>query len=69
MKKGRKDDGNIQYTAQATSNLITGEVTLCALEVINFKREVIRLTEEELQNSANADYLMASKRTAALRFI
>ena len=40
-----------------------------ALEAINFKREVIRLSDEELLKFENADYYMASKRTAALQFI
>lgn len=40
-----------------------------ALEAISFKREVIRLTDTELLKPENADYLMASDRTAALRFI
>ena len=40
-----------------------------SLEAIDFKREVIRLSDEELRKPENADYYMASKRTAALRFI
>jgi hypothetical protein len=40
-----------------------------ALEAIGFKREVIRLTDEELREPENADYYMAVKRTAALQFI
>lgn len=40
-----------------------------ALEAIAFKREVIRLSDEDLQKSENADYLMATKRTAALQFV
>ena len=40
-----------------------------ALEAIDFKREVIRLTDEELLKPENADYRMAAKRNAALRFI
>jgi hypothetical protein len=40
-----------------------------ALEAISFKREVIRLTDEELRNPENADYYMAAKRTAALQFV
>jgi len=40
-----------------------------ALEAINFKREVIRLSDEELLRLENADYYMAAKRTAALQFI
>ena len=40
-----------------------------ALEAIDFKREVIRLTDAELRKSENADYYMASKRTAALQFV
>jgi hypothetical protein len=40
-----------------------------ALEAIRFRREVIRLTDAELQKPENADYYMAAKRTAALQFI
>jgi hypothetical protein len=40
-----------------------------ALEAIGFKREVIRLTDDELLEPENADYYMAVKRTAALQFI
>ncbi|MDR1765863.1 MAG: hypothetical protein LBR77_07225 [Lachnospiraceae bacterium] len=40
-----------------------------ALEAIAFRREVIRLTDEELRKPENADYYMASKRTAALQFV
>ena len=40
-----------------------------ALEAIDFKREVIRLTDDELRKPENADYYMAAKRTAALGFI
>ena len=40
-----------------------------ALEAIDFKREVIRLSDEELREPGNEDYYMASKRTAALIFI
>jgi len=40
-----------------------------ALEAINFKREVIRLSDEELRKPENVDYFMAAKRTTALQFI
>ncbi|MCL1905874.1 MAG: hypothetical protein FWG06_02575 [Clostridiales bacterium] len=40
-----------------------------ALEAIDFKREAIRLSDEKLQRPENADYYMAAKRTAALRFV
>jgi hypothetical protein len=40
-----------------------------ALEAINFKREVIRLSDEELKLPENVDYYMAAKRTAALQFV
>ncbi|MDR0293677.1 MAG: zinc ribbon domain-containing protein [Oscillospiraceae bacterium] len=40
-----------------------------ALEAINFKREVIRLSDEELRKPENADYHMAAKRTSALQFV
>ena len=40
-----------------------------ALEAIDFKREVIRLTDEELRRPENADYYMASKRTVALQLV
>ena len=40
-----------------------------AMEAIAFRREVIRLTDDELNKRDNSDYAMAVKRTAALRFI
>jgi len=40
-----------------------------ALEAIDFKREVIRLSDEELLKPEYADYYMASRRTAALGLI
>lgn len=40
-----------------------------ALEAIDFRREVIRLTDGELKKPENADYYMAAKRTASLKFI
>ena len=40
-----------------------------ALEAISFKREVIRLTDEELRKPENADYYMAAKHTSSLQFI
>ncbi|MCL1981640.1 MAG: hypothetical protein FWG53_00930, partial [Clostridiales bacterium] len=40
-----------------------------ALEAIDFKREVIRLTESEIMRPENSDYYMASRRTAALQFV
>jgi hypothetical protein len=40
-----------------------------ALEAIDFKREVIRLTDVELRKPDNANYYMAAKRTAALGFV
>jgi hypothetical protein len=40
-----------------------------ALEAINFKREVIRLSDAEIQKPENADYYMANKRTEALQFV
>lgn len=40
-----------------------------ALEAISFKREVIRLTDEELLKPENVDYYMAAKRTASLQYI
>ena len=40
-----------------------------AMEAINFKREVIRLTEEELHRSEYGDYIMAVKRNPSLQFI
>jgi hypothetical protein len=40
-----------------------------ALEAISFKREVIRMTDAELRKPENADYYMATKRTASLQFI
>ena len=40
-----------------------------ALEAISFKREVIRLTDEELLKPENVDYYMAAKRTASLQYV
>jgi len=40
-----------------------------ALEAIDLKREVIRLSDEELRNPDNVDYFMAAKRTASLQFV
>jgi hypothetical protein len=40
-----------------------------ALEAINFKREVIRMSDEELQKPENVDYYMAAKRTGSLQFV
>ena len=40
-----------------------------ALEAINFKREVIRLSDEELRKPEYIDYYMTAKRTASLQFI
>ncbi|MCL2149306.1 MAG: hypothetical protein FWH47_08230, partial [Methanomassiliicoccaceae archaeon] len=40
-----------------------------ALEAIGFRREAIRLTDEELAAPGNEDYLMAAKRTASLRHV
>ncbi len=40
-----------------------------AMEAINFKREVIRLTEEELHKREYDDYVMAVKRNVSLQFI
>ena len=39
------------------------------LEAIDFKRDVIRLSDEDLLKPENADYRMAAKRTAALQFV
>jgi len=40
-----------------------------SLEAIDFKREVIRLSDEELRKPEYANYYMAAKRTAALQFV
>ncbi|MCL1809430.1 MAG: hypothetical protein FWG42_06685 [Clostridiales bacterium] len=40
-----------------------------ALEAIDFKREVVRLTDFELLKPENSSYSMAAKRTAALQFV
>lgn len=40
-----------------------------ALEAINFKREVISLSDAELRKPEYADYYMASKRTSALKLV
>lgn len=39
------------------------------MEAINFKREVIRLSEEELHKREYEDYVMAVKRNISLQFI
>lgn len=40
-----------------------------AMEAINFKREVIRLSEEELSRHEYRDYIMAVRRNLSLQFI
>jgi len=40
-----------------------------ALEAIDFKREVIRMSDKELQKPENVNYYMAAKRTVALQFV
>lgn len=40
-----------------------------ALESIDFKREVIRLSDEELRKPGNADYLMALQRNKSLQLV
>jgi hypothetical protein len=40
-----------------------------ALEAIDFKREVIRMSDEEIRRPENADYYMASKRTVSLQLV
>jgi len=40
-----------------------------ALEAISFKREVIRMSDEDLRKPENVDYYMAAKRTSALQFV
>jgi len=40
-----------------------------ALEAIDFKREVIPMTEEEIRKPENADYYMAAKHTSAMQHI
>ncbi len=40
-----------------------------AMEAVNFKREVIRLKEDELKRPEYTDYMMAVKRTAALQYL
>ncbi|MGI6192164.1 MAG: hypothetical protein ACOYI3_01185 [Christensenellales bacterium] len=40
-----------------------------ALEAIAFRREVIRLSDAELKKPENADYAMAIRRNASLRFV
>ncbi len=40
-----------------------------ALEAISFKREVIRLTDDELFKPQNSDYFMANERTPAFQYI
>ncbi|MCL2712958.1 MAG: hypothetical protein FWD37_06800, partial [Methanomassiliicoccaceae archaeon] len=55
-----RTDGNISRSAAMLNR---------SLEAIKFKREVIRLTDEELLLPENADYRMAAKFTSSLRFI
>jgi hypothetical protein len=40
-----------------------------ALEAIGFRREVIRLSDSDLRKPENANFYMAARRTAALRFV
>ena len=40
-----------------------------ALEAIDFKREVIWMSDADLRKPENVDYFMAAKRTAALRYV
>ena len=40
-----------------------------ALEAIAFKREIIRLSDAELEKNENADYRMANDRNEAVRFV
>ena len=40
-----------------------------ALEAIDFRRDVIRLSDEELRTRNNSDYIMAVKRTKALQLV
>ena len=74
-------DGNFAAVEFATEDTATFVYRTCgdfenfakqlnrALEAIDFKREVIRLSDEELKKPDNADYYMAAKRTEALQFI
>jgi hypothetical protein len=55
-----RTDGDFSRTAMSLNR---------ALEATSFKREVIRLTDEELLKPENADYYMAAKRTASLQYI
>jgi hypothetical protein len=54
-----------------TDNDFSKSATLLnqALEAISFRREMIRLTKEELLKPQNADYYMSTKRTLSLQFI
>ncbi|MCL2784396.1 MAG: hypothetical protein FWD55_02960 [Propionibacteriaceae bacterium] len=55
-----RTNGNFELFARALNR---------ALEAIDFKREVIRLTDAELLKPENARYAMANRRTAALQFV
>lgn len=55
-----RTDGDFNKTAMQLNR---------ALEATSFKREVIRMTDDELLKPENADYYMAAKRTASLQYI
>ena len=62
------DAATFVYRTDGDFNAFAGQLNR-ALEAIDFRREVIRLSDDELRRPVNADYYMAAKRTAALQFV
>jgi hypothetical protein len=62
------DSATFVYTTNGNFTTFARQINR-ALEAINFKREVIRMTDQELQKPENADCYMAAKRTTALHFV
>ncbi len=67
---GAADDAAATFVYQCPHGFAAfGRQLNYALEAINFKREVIRLTDEELQKKEYSHYQMAIKRNQALQFV
>ena len=67
---GDKDDSAATFIYRFDESFETFAKKLNkALVAIDFKREVIRLSDEELKSVEHMDYRMAVKRNAALRFV
>ncbi|MCL2281129.1 MAG: hypothetical protein FWC25_00505 [Dehalococcoidia bacterium] len=62
------DTATFVYRTDGNFNAFVKQINK-ALEAINFKREAIYLSDEELRKPENADYYMGAKRTAALQFV